>query len=155
MRTLTLALVAAAALAAADDPSGWTRAKWGMTTGELAAIFPDAKPNPPEKDAVLALDPIDLADTHFRVVFFKNAAGRLAQVDLSPSSKTDWTDGTFQRLENALVEKYGRAWKTDEGDITTLQWTFPTTVIQLRRIKLGATLRIVDLIYKQRSPDSL
>jgi len=44
--TLIAALLATAAgLSAqnpADDPSGWTKAKWGMTKAQIQIAFPDA-----------------------------------------------------------------------------------------------------------------
>jgi len=47
MRTFQLTavfLLAVGAFAqnAADDPGGWTKAKWGMTEAEIKAAFPQA-----------------------------------------------------------------------------------------------------------------
>lgn len=149
-------LIAATAACASDDPAGWTRARWGMTAADLAAVFPDADRRPPEKDAILAIDSIDLAGARFRVVMYPDAGGGLAEVHLGVTPPEAGTDALFQTVENLLADKYGRPWQSTESDTTTLQWTFPTTTIQLRRLRLrGATRSIVDLIYMKRSQDPI
>ena len=80
--------------------------------------------------------------------------GKLDHVLFTPVSASDQTDQTFQSLENLLVQKYGRPWRSDE-DQTELQWSFPTTTIHLNRMKLpGSDMRLINLIYRQRRPET-
>jgi hypothetical protein len=144
---------------AAEDPGGWTKAKWGMSEADLRAAFPEARrldPPEPVNKATLTIDSVKLADIEFTVYFSPDPKGHLSRVILNPRYSADANDRVFQALENALVEKYGRASKTEEDNVTILQWRFPQTTIELTRVKLpgGNAMRLVHLVYRMRVPAS-
>src|SRR4051812_42076671 len=86
---LTLCLAAAAAIAA-DDPAGWTAAKWGMTVDQVRAAVPEAHPvtGPVfEKKipaAPLGIDQVEIAGCDWQVFFLFNPA--LVSVRLEPKT---------------------------------------------------------------------
>lgn len=147
------------ALAAADDPGGWTRAKWGMTEDQVITAFGGevtrfAKPDS-ANGARIGIERLDLSGTTFKVYMSMDAGGKLERVLLSPIDPKAATDGLFQSLQELLVEKYGRPWVTKEGRITDVQWTVGSTVIQLTRADLALiNMRIVSVQYRRRSPDA-
>jgi hypothetical protein len=158
MKLTTLCLLAAAAAAfAADDPGGWTKAKWGMTDDQILAAFPGqaVRLDPPDAGAHIGIKTFDLADSPFDVRFLSDAAGLRKVVLTALSQPSPRLDALFQDLENLLVDKYGRPWKSDEAGDTDFQWSFPTTTITLGRTKVsGFGTQFVSLIYAKRQPSS-
>jgi hypothetical protein len=139
MRSVSLLIALAAALSAADDPGGWTAAKWGMTEAQLRDAFP-AQPVS-----------VELAGTTFHVRFI-STKDALTQVKLDPVEPVkQGLDSLFQDLQNMLVEKYGRPWSSTEGPTSELQWTFKTTTISLSRVRLsGFGTQFVFLTYRKK-----
>lgn len=151
-------IAASSAAIAADDPGGWSKANWGMTADQILAAFPGEAARMPEPDkynhAAVSIDSIDVAGTTFRVYFIPDDAGRLAAVNIQPRDMAGNSESTFQSVENLLVEKYGRPWKSDDAE-TELQWTFPTTTLTLAKTTLpGSRAVFVSLTYTHRIPAS-
>jgi len=153
---IVCATIFAAALSAADDPGGWTAAKWGMTDAQILAALPGqaVRLDPPEKlnRSSVHIPELDVAGTKFHVYFTPDKDGLLSSVLFSPiGSPAQGLDAVFQELQNLLVDKYGRPWKTDEQGNSEIQWSFPTTVITLSRIKVsGFGTQFVHLQYKRK-----
>jgi hypothetical protein len=146
-------MLAALFAGAADDPGGWSKARWGMTSAELSAAFgADAHR---ADDGRLVVD-FALANVPFNACMNLDKGGLLEAIGFSPVEMSKETDALYLNLQDLLVQKYGRPWKSsEEMGITKLQWTFPTTLITLTRMKLPNTdLRIVSLSYKRLAPDS-
>jgi hypothetical protein len=153
--------MSASLLLAADDPAGWTAAKWGMSPDQvIAALGPGAKLLP---SGVVSLD-LDLAGVKFGAGAHFDKDGHLETVDLLPSSLADASDALFRNLEELLVEKYGHPWKTtEEKNVTQDQWTFATTVVTLTRERHPMIIELlgekspgaltVNIEYKRKSPD--
>ena len=146
MRSIALFLVLSTVSIAADDPGGWSKAKWGMTDPQLRESV-DADSTHPAA--------FDLAGVACRAKLTLDPDGKLRMVLISPANPADQTDALYQRLQDLLVQKYGRPWKSsEESGITELQWTFPTTVITLTRAKLPMVSdRFVTLQYKRKPSD--
>lgn len=160
MRSLYIVMLAVLAASAADDPGGWTKAKWGMTEPQIADAFgKDAvRLDPPEKISDIQVHlavPVDLAGVQFRALMVPDAAGKLDSVLIDPVNQSDANDGLYQSLQELLVQKYGQPWKaSEELGISELQWTVGTTVITLTRGKLPLTdQRIVNIHYRKKSSD--
>jgi hypothetical protein len=173
MMTLAVALVAG------DDPGGWSKAKWGMTGEEILKAFNGQvkrRENAEPGQRALVIYGLEIAGVKFDVSIGLDEEDKLLGVGFTPSDQNEESrkvleghasaqvlamraKATFQALENLLVEKYGRPWKSDEGtNSTEMQWTFPTTVITLSRRVVGSaelTLTWVHLIYKQRAANPL
>jgi hypothetical protein len=139
-------------LFAAEDPGGWTKAKWGMTSAEIIKLFQgDAAGSTPR----LTIPSYEVAGTKFRVLLIMDKDDRLDHVSLSPIAMADSTDALFQSVEELLVQRYGRPWKSDEAGTTEFQWTFPTTVITLSRTKSAiAGAALVSISYRHRATDA-
>jgi hypothetical protein len=151
----------AVALMAGDDPGGWSKARWGMTEEEVVKAFDgqvkriDVAGNPRGR---LGIEALEVAGMKLTVSMGFGADGKLRTVLFEPVNLSDASNDMFQRLENLLVEKYGRPWKSSEGTSTgstEMQWTFATTVVTLSRDWLGVAgvtsrAMIVTLIYRAR-----
>lgn len=168
MRTIayckTIALLIAATALAADDPGGWSKAKWGMTDDELVKAFDGqvvrfAKVDP-FQHASVGIESIEVSGVQFKV-YMAPIDGKLDHILFASVNQTDNTEETFQLLQNLLVQKYGRPWKSDAAGSVELQWTFPTTVVQLSKIKLPSVSPhdpptfFVHILYKKRPPNPL
>ena len=156
MRTATLIVMIAATAMAADDPGGWTAAKWGMTDAQILAAIPSAtRLDPPDAGAHVHIKSFDLAGAAFHVLFQSDKDGRLQAVLLSPvGDPAEGIDHLFQTLQHLLVEKYGRPWTSTEGHETEIQWSLKTTTIALSRVKFpGMDIQILNLHYKRKSAD--
>ncbi|HTX34337.1 MAG TPA: hypothetical protein VME43_04920 [Bryobacteraceae bacterium] len=149
IRRTYIMVALALACAAVEDPGGWTKAKWGMTDDQVLAAFPGqaARLDPPELNgARVSIKSIELSGAEFRVYFIPDAAGHLRAVILNAVKPTG---ALFQSLENLLVAKYGRPWKTDEAGDSGVQWSFPTTVITLTRVQVpNFGTQFLSLAYK-------
>ena len=136
-------------LFAAEDPGGWTKAKWGMSSSEIIKLFqPDATGVSPR----ITVPSYEIAGTKFRVLFILDKDDHLDHVSLSPIEMSDSTDQLFQSLEDLLVEKYGRPWRSEEAGTTEYQWTFPTTLVTLSRTKSSLGPALLSISYKHRAP---
>jgi len=156
MRRAALCLLAALAAFAAEDPGGWTKAKWGMTDDQLLAAFPEqaVRLDPPEQNgARVAIRSIDLAGAKFDVYFIPSDAGLRKVVLTAQHQPATSLDFLFQTVQNLLVDKYGRPWRSDESAATSLQWSFPTTTIVFDRMRVsGFGTQFLSLIYTRKSP---
>jgi hypothetical protein len=154
MKIVKLSLLAAAAAFAADDPGGWTKAKWGMTDAQILAAFPGqaVRLDPPDAGAHIAIKAFDLAGSPFYVRFLTDPESGLNRVVVhAPHLSSERLDLLFQNLQNMLVEKYGRPWKSAEFGESELQWSFPSTTITLGRTKVtGFGTQFLTLIYVKR-----
>jgi len=146
---------------AAEDPGGWSKARWGNTDEEIIQAFagevvlfdhPDAA-----NHARIGIESMELADTKMRVQMVPGPDNRLQSVLISPRRLDDGTDMLFQSLGELLVQKYGHPWKSEEDNRTELQWTFKTTIVTLTRIRIAGPpslrmpgLQVVHLQYKQK-----
>jgi hypothetical protein len=145
-------LAAVAFLLAADDPGGWSKAKWGMTDAQLSEVF-GAETLYIDGHVAVHLTVGDIL-CHAMMHFDKD--GHLNLIGIGPVKIDDMTDALYLNLQEMLVQKYGRPWKSDEENgITSLQWTFPTTLITLQRMKLPMIARRnVSLTYERVTPAS-
>ena len=146
-------MLAALFASAADDPGGWSKAKWGMTDAQLAGIFgADAR----RDDHGRLLAPLAMSGIPCEATMNLDDAGLLDAIGIGPVKIADNTDALYLILQELLVQKYGRPWKaSEELGVTKLQWTFPTTLITLSRAKFpGTEQRLVILTYKRITPDS-
>jgi hypothetical protein len=152
-----MTFAAAWTLGAAEDPAGWTAAKWGMTDAQILQALPgQAVPLDPPQIHGLArvqIKSLDLAGTKFSVTFVSDEKGCLSSVLLHPSDKGP-LDSLFQTLENMLVEKYGRPWSSNADHETKIQWSLKATTITLSHLKYpGLPVEILNLQYKRKDPD--
>lgn len=160
-RSILICTLFTVAAAAADDPGGWSKAKWGMTEPQIASAFgADRIVHIPlaAGGAQPGVD-IDLVGAPFRAMFGLKD-GRLAGVNISPRQEKDRNDQVFESLVNALVEKYGRPWKSETGQMlktTEYQWSLPTTVITASFTTASSVtdICILDIHYGRRSVDPL
>jgi len=135
-------------LLAAADPGGWTVARWGMSPDQILAAIPGAvRLDPPEKlkDGPA---PVALQEADRRILFVCDPTLRAVAIQF-----TDPDPAQFLRVEAQLVELYGRPWHRETAEIEQSQWTFPTTLIQFRRVALrNIPFRSLWLIYSLRQP---
>jgi hypothetical protein len=156
-------LLLAGIAAAADDPGGWTAAKWGMTRDQVRAAIPSAKvltgpadARTVEKDVSdLGIDAIAIGAIDWTVLFFFDASGGLRQVRLAPvNTKKDATEQQYLATESLLVEKYGRPFDrnaTESTDVRDAQWTIGKTTIHLRRLAIRrVAFQAITLIYRRK-----
>lgn len=156
-----IALAASLAFAAdKDDPGGWTKAKWGMTAQEITQAFAGGaiRRDPPEKvsglPVTLCVSPVDLAGTKFEALMVPDMDGKLKGVLLQALKGEDQNAYLFQRVEDLLIQKYGRGWKSGADHDTSLQWAFPTTVVTLTMTAMPAmNFYVVTLKYAYK-PDA-
>lgn len=148
-------MLAVAALAA-DDPGGWTSAKWGMSDDQILQAIPQAaRLDPPEKvnHARVHIPAFDLAGAQFHVYFIPDQVG-LAGVILSAKEPDEGLDALFRHLQELLVQKYGRPWTAGVDQTTDLQWSLPTTTITLSMVRIPAIkMQMLSLSYKKKSAD--
>lgn len=117
-----MVLVASASLAGpADDPAGWSGAKWGMTSTEVRTAVPGCKPIRYEFEAgvfaTLGADAVQLGDgPAWSVYFVFDSAGQLVRVAMQPAARTFATQQEFSRLESLIADKYGRPFDRNAGD---------------------------------------
>ncbi len=98
---------------------------------------------------------VDLDGIAFRAMFSLDK-GKLTHVALSPRQDKDANEFTFARIEDLLVQKYGRPWKSEVGHITKFQWSFPTTTISLTLTQYKQlNFCMLDLSYSVHVADSL
>jgi hypothetical protein len=135
--------------APATDPGGFLAAKWGMTEDQILAAFPNeaARPAKPEKFN-LGPAPVIVARADRKTSFICTPTLQAVIIQFLDDSPAE-----FLRVEAQLAEQYGRPWHRDSGEIEQSQWTFPTTLIQLRRVALkNIPFRSLSLTYQRRQP---
>lgn len=147
---------------AADDPAGWTSAKWGMSPGQVQAAVPAAAAIPPEKfvagaTATLGIPALQLGPTTWSVFLLFGPTG-LDRVMLRPADRADVSQAEYLRLENLLAQKYGRPFERriyKEG-IASAQWSFATTTVSLQLTDYRPRVQLVTLWleYARKSPDT-
>jgi hypothetical protein len=142
MRSL-LILACASTLAAAEDPGGWTAAKWGMTPDQVRAAVPESKPVRYEFEkgtfSTLGVDELRIGDgPAWSVYFLFDDAGKLARVAMQPAVNIYATVQEFSRVESLLAEKYTRPFDRNSGDpnqnypvLRRAGWTIGQTSITL------------------------
>jgi hypothetical protein len=150
---------------AADDPGGWSKAKWGMTDDEILKAFDGQVKRFDKVDAYqkarVGIESLEVAGVKFKVYMSPGPDDKLEHVLFTPISRDDNDDHTFQALENLLVQKYGPPWRSDDDrSETELQWSFATTIISLTRRTLphlpGMQVQyFVNLMYKRRPQNPL
>ncbi len=160
MRHLCIILFAALAATAAEDPAGWSKARWGMTDAQIVEAFgaEATRLDPPEQVSgipVRTAVPVELAGVQFRALMLTDKSGKLTAVLITPTTPAAQTDSLYQSLQELLVQKYSRPRNvSEEMGITELQWLAGSTVITLIRGKLPLTTRrIVNLKYEKQSED--
>ena len=160
---LSMYMMIAAVVQAADDPGGWTAAKWGMTDAQILQAIPAAtRLDPPEKNthAGVQIESLELSGKDFHVLFVPDSKGLLNSVLLVPAAKYEGRglDGLFKDLEQLLVEKYGRPWITNAGKElkqTVDQWSLKTTtiILSLAWSPLAPEMQIITLQYRRKAAD--
>jgi hypothetical protein len=162
-RQIALFILAASLATAADkdDPGGWTKAKWGMTGEDIVQAFAGdaARRDPPEKVSgipiAVSVKSVDLAGAKFEALMVPDKDGKLKSVLLQPLKGEAQNAYLFQRLQDLLEQKYGRPWKSEADHDTSLQWTFPSTVITLNMTSMPAMnfcIVMLKYAYKTDAP---
>jgi len=106
-------LTVASVAAAADDPGGWSKAKWGMSAPQLTDAFGAKNIILVGASAEPGID-VEIAGRPFRAVFGLKD-GKLCSVSLNPREDKDRSESVFQTIVELLVEKYGLPWKSETG----------------------------------------
>jgi len=138
----------------ANDPGGWSRAKWGMTESQLleAGIATRLKHPDRLKDGTplnIGVESVAIGQVNFKAGFAIDPETGLRAVYLEPVSRDDFNEAVFGVVEELLVEKYGKPWNRDSVD----QWSFPTTKITLRLHSVPAIhFQWLSLVYERRDP---
>lgn len=129
------------------DVLGWRSVRWGMSSKEIEARMPEAKPLSKaiwgRKDVVYSneMDSFMVGDAKFKVHFFalKDKPG-LVEVELERSTEFS-SKAKYNDLQEALLQKYGppanrsdvdrQHWQSGYSDTKATQWVFPTTIISI------------------------
>jgi hypothetical protein len=152
-RHLLLPLIAAAAIAiAADDPAGWSKARWGMSDAQILQAFDGQAVRAGSR---IVIPSIELAGARFRVTFQPDKAGHLHSVVFTAIDPP--TDSLAQAVEELLASKYGHPWKTQAAHTTDTQWAVGATVIQLTHTHLHQPVefQLITLRYALQSADPI
>ncbi len=155
------------AMLTAADPAGWTKAKWGMTEAQVIEAFAgqavrienplpactlveDGRKTP----AQVAIHSVPIGPTTYRACLYFEGSG-LHLVRLTPTGRNDADRHEFQRVEAALVEKYGKPFHREADGTDMSQWTLGTTRITLKLVSvMDGQLRFLDLEYELLQPSS-
>jgi hypothetical protein len=157
---LFLLSIPLAAQPAKLDPGGWSYARWGMTDAQildassgqarrLEGVIPDKQRSFDGAIAAVGVPSLDLTRQDTGRIFFICAPDSgLEEVKVQLA---DPSPDAFDRLEAALVQKYGRPWSSSAVQERQSQWTFPTTVITLQRLDIRSIgFRSLWLSYARR-----
>ncbi len=171
-------LVAVVSLAQnpADDPGGWTIAKWGMTQDQIKAAFPDATQVRFLREVRLGLPAYVIGPRKFVVAFGFDASGGLQDVSLfdeftaegmrqfTETQRISAIPGFATRigdvkddLLSSLTAKYGNFSDhaiTEKGTQDDWSWLLPGTTIKLNWRHAGDSLDGAHLYYKVRKKSS-
>jgi hypothetical protein len=167
MRPAILALCAVAcfgqAVAPAEDPGGWTLAKWGMTQTEVSSAFPMAvmQIDPISKKPVLSLNGFPIQNLTFFVRFGFGKDGHLEDVVLEPEGDRA-THGRPAKsvLLTGLTDKYGKPDETaphrdGPSMIYEWKWLSAQTAITLSHVDYGlGNTALTFLKYHRRASSS-
>lgn len=165
MRLLPIYMMLAAAAAhAADDPAGWTAARWGMSPAEVRAAVPDSATltGPPAdrtidgKLSTLGVPAVQIGALTWSAYFFFEQ-DKLTRVELTPADRSLIDTRQFRATESLLAAKYGRPFdRTAEGH-SVVQWTFPATLITLTHTdyRPRVQLQTLWLTYAQPTRDKI
>lgn len=143
----------------ADDPGGWTKAKWGMTQSQIIEAFPGQTgflndPSRPKSTTVLGIKSVSIGPAGvYDIRFFFDKNGGLKEVIIEPEGGVVGKGlGPFVAKTNllgALTDKYGMPHadtpidkRGDYGlNSVTYQWSwiFPKTIISLSYIDYGSS----------------
>jgi hypothetical protein len=148
-----LLLTLTARAAAGDDLPGWDRTRWGMSSGEIAALYGSAavRLNPPIEYAGtyadVALRRASFAGLDFIVSFqMDQKSRRLAQVLLT-RLKQHATAGAWQATVSALAVAFGAPTANCDRrgvpaagtpGLRERVWVLPTTTVDARYIAMTA-----------------
>lgn len=164
MKTILLALCAVMAFgqaaAPAEDPGGWTLAKWGMTQAQVSGVFPMAsvQMDPISKRPGLILSGFPIQNLTFLVRFRFSAAGELDEVVIEPEGDRATHGRPAQSiLLRGLTDKYGKPDETaphrDDGPSMSYEWRwmFAGTTIKLQHVDYGlGNTALTFLTYHRR-----
>ncbi|MFI5324426.1 MAG: hypothetical protein ACHQ6U_13080, partial [Thermodesulfobacteriota bacterium] len=117
---LSVLLIPPTVLAAETKPPdvfSWDGIKWGMTEGEVKAVFgKDVKVHPPKEDSKegvysgLELSSLTMGGAEFRAsLWMDNVTKKLKKIVFVPMKEPagyKWAE-TFVKIEESLVAKYG------------------------------------------------
>lgn len=129
MKLTVFVLLAASVAFSADDPCGWSNAKWGMTDTEILRVMNGQVQRFTEVDpyqkARVGIPSLEFAGIKFKVYMAPGPDDRLEHVLFTPVAQADHSDSTFAALEGLLIEKYGHPWKnSDDPDKTDCNGAF-------------------------------
>ena len=172
LRGLLILSVAVATARGADDPAGWTSARWGMTIDQVRAAVPAAEllTGPTDERTIFCPDkdhPLTspLGVLHLKLagiewsVFFLFRDAKLVQVSLKPAEKSEVFEQIYANVRDLLFEKYGRPFeretqdKIDHSTERVSLWSFPLTTIELNYVDFRSLIpmEILYLTYRQKT----
>jgi hypothetical protein len=129
----------------ADEPvAGWNLVRWGMTTAEIQAVYPNTKKIKPVMvdigghtyygDVALS-ESIRVGGNDFEVRFLMDDSKRLAAVQLTrdfKKSEVGTGDFAFDAVKELLVQKYGKpSVETQKTDFRISVWQGARAQIRL------------------------
>jgi len=147
--------------AAAEDPGGWTAAKWGMTVDQVRTAVPEAHTLAgPAADrtidkrlAPLGIDRVEIARVPWKVLFLFGDDGGLCEVYLDSTSPAGVSPQMFVTMEELLLPKYGRPFDRQTDKSRTALWTLGTTSIELHYTSIPQSpLEFLWLSYRRADP---
>lgn len=162
----------------AEDPGGWTKAKWGMTLAELQQAFPRAVVYNKRQSGPVLNIPDDEIDGQRVHVSFEVGAEGLRRVLIEPDERSptdpnlDTPPPTVARIGQILLlaglkDQFGDPAEVttepsfdETGQVTrTWRWGFPgTTVFLVRKSHADPAYQDLDrtyLVYEKRGTGSL
>lgn len=149
----------ATAAVAADDPAGWTAAKWGMSPDQVRAAIPSshdltgpaANRTFDGKLSTFGVDRVQIGRTVYSALFMFDATG-LTAVYLLPADESDRSLFQFVQVELLLVQKYGRPFERSYAEGRFAQWSLDTTTVTLHYSNIQIIhSESVYLIYARKS----
>jgi len=159
MAAMTVAAGCLFAQNPADDPGGWTKAKWGMTQAQIVEAYSGQTRlrdySAPKPHSVLEIAGISIGTgPPYKASFSFDKASRLSSVLIEPATGMSGTGSVASvaksNLLTALTDKYGLPQADtpipahdDYGmHKITYKWTwiFPTTVISLNYVDYGSSM---------------
>jgi hypothetical protein len=158
-RYLMVMMLASAVALAADDPGGWTTAKWGMSTDQVRAAIPSSHDLTGPADnrtfdgklSTLGVDRVQIGRTVYSALFMFDVTG-LSAVYLLPADESDRSLFQFIQVELLLVQKYGRPFERSYTEGRFAQWSLDTTTVTLHYSDIRILKReSLYLIYARKS----
>lgn len=151
-RHIIIMMLAGSAAWCADDLSGWSGARWGMSEQAVLDAFPGRAVRNDVPDACpVVIRTVPIGSTDYRACFYFSS-GKLARVDLSPVRRADITESEFGRSESLLAEKYGKPWQRRERDVSESRWSFRSSRISLSLDTIRGTPIVLTLRYEHIDP---